>query len=123
MWQKVYQKEMVQDKEAEPIKAEADVLPLKKQEKEGNNMDVKETKELILGVGIIAESVISATKDGFQGKDVISIGTDVARNFSVIKEGFAGVGKIKAEIQDLTGEEAKELLNLLVDTVIKVKSD
>jgi molybdate transport system substrate-binding protein len=38
--------------------------------KEGNNMEVKETKELIIGVGIIAESVISATKDGFQGKDV-----------------------------------------------------
>jgi hypothetical protein len=86
-------------------------------------MEVKETKELIIGVGVIAESVVDALKDGFQGKDVISIGTDVAKNFSVIKEGFVGAGAIKDEIKDLTGDEAKELLNLLVDTVLKVKND
>ena len=86
-------------------------------------MEVKETKELIIGVGVIAEAVVDALKDGFQGTDIISIGTDVAKNFIVIKEGFAGAGKIKEEINDLTGDEAKELLNLLVDTVIKVKDD
>jgi hypothetical protein len=83
-------------------------------------MEIKETKELIIGLGEAGLLVGKIAKD--KKVDFTDIQHVMQMDFSKIMAAAEGADKLKAEIQDLSLEEAKELLLLLVDQVTKVKA-
>ncbi len=83
-------------------------------------MEIKETKELVEGLGEVGLVVVKIAKD--KKVDITDLQHVMAMDFSKVIAAVEGVDKIKAEIQDLSLEEAKELLTLLVDKVAQVKA-
>jgi hypothetical protein len=83
-------------------------------------MEIKETKELVLGLGEVASVVAKIAKDKKVGIDDLQYVMQM--DFAKVMAAAEGADQIKAEIQDLSLEEAKELLVLLVDQVSKAKA-
>lgn len=74
-----------------------------------SSLDIKETKELVNGLAVLAALVIKELKDGFQAKDDIGeILGNVAKS-PELKEAFKDVHKVPAELKDLDFIEGFEL--------------
>lgn len=83
-------------------------------------MDIKETKEMIEGLGEIANVAKAVLADGRIGFDDAKhlLKADLAK----IAAAVDNMSLIKEEIADCTLEEAKALLTLLADKVAAVKA-
>lgn len=83
-------------------------------------MDIKETKELIEGVGEVVSVVKKVMADGKVNLEDIKhvVGADHAKIIAAADN----AALIKEEIADLSLEEAKELLNLLIDKIAEAKA-
>ena len=77
---------------------------------------VKETKELIRGVFIIAGLLIKKLKDGFQIDDLATIMTALAVD-PAVREALEGLGKLPTEFSDL---DSQEIVELVIGVVMEV---
>lgn len=76
--------------------------------------DIKETKELLIGVNELSLLLVKNLKDGLQvGKDVAAIFTELLSNDDLkakLEAAYQGVDKVKGEVKDLTLTEGLELV-------------
>lgn len=80
-------------------------------------MDIKETKELFKALGVLAGVAGAVYKDKKIGVDDLQHLMGAALNFSVLKDGFEGLGVAKDEIGDLDKAEILELMSALYDAL------
>lgn len=75
---------------------------------------IKETKEVLVGSIVIGKLVASELKDGFQLNDIVdvfsAIMADEAKKAKLVAA-VADVGKVAAEIKDISFPEGFELLS------------
>jgi len=85
-------------------------------------MDIKETKELLNGLKLLA---IAGRKIGADGKvsllDLPALAV-LAKDGGQILEAFKGVDMVDDEIKDLSVDEAKELLAEILKIASEVKA-
>lgn len=74
--------------------------------------DVKELKEAIAGLGEVVLLVKKIMKDGKISLDDVQHLKDA--EFSEVMEGIKGIELVKDEVKDLSLDEAKEVIELLV---------
>lgn len=98
---------------------------LKQKEVEMGNekIGIKETKEVLEGLNVIAEEIISVAKDGIQVKDAAQIVEDLLLKPEFKAKLIAAVDNIKgvpAEIKDLDLVEGVELVKFEYDGVERI---
>lgn len=82
-------------------------------------VDVKESLELIKAMSDSVDTVEVILEDGEVNlKDIRSL----PKLLADLKPGLQGIGKIKAEIQDMDKDEMQVVLNALVDLGLKIAS-
>ena len=84
--------------------------------------DIKETKELLEGIKLLAISGAKIAKDGIQISDLVHL-VDLAKNFEDLKKAYEGMSEIDEEIKDLQEAELMELGVLLFRMLKEVKSE
>jgi hypothetical protein len=84
------------------------------------SQDIKETKELIEGVKLLAVAGAKIAKDGINVADLQHL-VELAKNFEVIQKAFENVKEVEAEIKDLEESELIELVGVLYSLVKEVK--
>jgi hypothetical protein len=72
------------------------------------NFGIKECKELIVGVDLLAVTSISIAKDGL-GADDIAKALELIKKVEVIIEAVKGVDQIDDELKELEGDEIAQL--------------
>ena len=74
---------------------------------------IKETKEVIVAVGILVDSLKKHLGDGFQKEDIQKISSDVLGS-EEFKSAIAGVELVLPELKDL---DISEKISLVLDLV------
>jgi len=95
---------------------ESSTKPLQKR---GHAMavDIKETLELIQSASDSIDTIEVILEDGEVNlKDI----RQLPKLISELKPGLVGIGKIKAEIQDMDKEEMQVVLNAVIDLGLKI---
>ncbi len=82
--------------------------------------DIKETKELLEGVKLLAVAGAKIAKDGINVADLQHL-VDLAKNFETIQEAFSNVKEVSEEVKDLDESEIIELVVILYKLVKEVK--
>ena len=82
------------------------------------NKTIKETKELLEGVQLLAITAVKIADDGFNIKEDFAHVIELAKNSTVLVEAVKGVGDIDEEVKDLDQQELAEL-GLLVFNMYK----
>lgn len=86
--------------------------------------DVKETKELFIGVNELSLFLVEVLKDGFQLKEdisaIIAKLTSDSEFRKKLQSAYEGVSAVKEEIKDLSVSEGVELVNLQASYVPKI---
>lgn len=80
-------------------------------------IDIKETKELLKAIEILGVTGLEAAKDGISADDALVIVTKLATNYKAILDGFTGLEKIKAELEDLDKSEVIEIIGAIYELV------
>lgn len=71
---------------------------------------IKETKELLAGLGKVAVAAKKIAADGkVNASDLVTL-MDLIKDVSVISEGLKGAGEIPAELKDLDEVEVLEII-------------
>lgn len=83
---------------------------------------IKEIKELIAGVQMLAVAVKKIAADGKVDIVDLPIVIDALSKFSVLVAAVEGVGSVPAEIKDIDGAEAQELLNQILTAAAAIKA-
>lgn len=83
-----------------------------------SNKTIKETKELLEGVQLLAITAVKIADDGFNIKEDFPHVIELAKNSTVLVEAVKGVGDIDEEVKDLDQQELAEL-GLLVFNMYK----
>ena len=81
-------------------------------------MDVKETKEIIEALGELIKELRVLAKDGVDWSDGIALVTKLVKEDEFRQKlvvGIQGADKIIAELKDLDGAEAVQLIQAIVD--------
>ena len=85
--------------------------------------DIKETLELLEGVKLIAVTGGAVFADGKVNlADIPKLGA-LVKNFSTLKEAFAGVEELKTEITDLDAAEVSQIAAKAMEIVKAVKDE
>jgi len=80
-------------------------------------VDIKETLELIQSASDSIDTIEVILEDGEVNlKDI----RQLPKLISELKPGLVGIGKIKAEIQDMDKEEMQVVLNAVIDFGLKI---
>jgi hypothetical protein len=86
------------------------------------SLGIKESKESLIALVSLGAFLVEAGKDGFDLNDLTGL---VGKIFSdakfrdLLEAGVKGSGEIAAELKDLSGAEAVELVAALVDALRK----
>ncbi len=87
-------------------------------------MDIKESKELLIGVNELSVFLVGILKDGVQAKEDISAIIEKLATDGEFKEklqdAYTGVGAVKAELGDLSVVEGVELAMVQAAYVPKI---
>lgn len=83
---------------------------------------VKETKELMEGVQLIAITAVKIADNGFDIKEDFKHVIDLAKNANVLVEAVKGMGDIDEEVKDLDQQELAELGLLVFNMYKNVKA-
>ena len=83
-------------------------------------MEVKETKELIQGLGEVAVLVAKIAKD--KKVDFTDLQHVMTMDFTKVIAAADGAALVKEEIEAMNLEQAREVLYLLVDQIAAVKA-
>jgi len=82
--------------------------------------DIKETKEALIGAIRLAECMIVLMKDGVDLTDAVKL-YEKWQNDAVFKQAISdaasGIGKVSAEINDMSMAEGVELISVLIQEV------
>lgn len=82
-------------------------------------MDLKETKDVLKGVEVLAMKIVARLGDGAGVDDVISLATDgELRN--AITAAVQGVGNVDDELKDLSVDEIAELVTAVTPVVVNI---
>lgn len=90
---------------------------------EDQKLGIKETKEVLDGLNVVAEEIISVAKDGIQVKDAAQIVEDLLLKPEFKSKLIAAVDNIKAvpaELKDLDLVEGVELVKFEYDGVERI---
>lgn len=85
-------------------------------------MDVKESREALVALVILAKAVAGVAKDGLDLSDALALGTKFVADDkfrAALVEGIKGLEKIGPELKDLAASEALELLGAIYDELKK----
>ena len=81
---------------------------------------IKESKELLLSLISLGAFVVNAGKDGY---DLADLGSFAAKIFAdskfreLLEAGVKNIDLVPAELKDVSGEEAVELIAAIVDAL------
>lgn len=73
--------------------------------------DIKEMKELLDGLSLLAEAGKKIAEDGKLGIDDLKHLVDLSKDLEVLVEGFKGLDKLDDELKDLDEAEVMELIS------------
>ena len=76
-------------------------------------MDIKETKELLVGLGKVAVAAKKIAADGKINADDLSVLIDLSKDMAVLAEAVIGTAEIPKELSDLDEAEVLEIIGLL----------
>lgn len=79
---------------------------------------IKELKEAILG---LEELIITGKKAAKVGFKIEALQVLMEADLAKITEGYKGIDKVPAEVKDLDLMEAKEVIELIIQVLNKVK--
>lgn len=80
---------------------------------------VKETKELLIGMGEATKIIKLIAKDGITAADLIHIKT-IAESLPVMKDAVEGISEIPAELKDLDESEVLEIIGCIYAQATKI---
>lgn len=80
---------------------------------------IKESKELLKAVMIIAKVLVERLKDGFQYDDVPLLLSDLGMN-TEIRDALAGVKEVPHEMKDLDASEVMQLVMVVMSELPEV---
>lgn len=83
---------------------------------------IKEISELIAGLELVAVAAKKIGADGKVNMADIPVAVEVLTKMSALVAAVDGINQLPAEVKDLSGEEAQELLTLLLAAVRNVKA-
>lgn len=83
-------------------------------------MNIKETKELLEGIELIALNGAKIAKDGINISDLAYL-VDLAKNFEKLKLAYEGIDLVDDELKDIDEKELIELGVFAFNLVRKVK--
>ena len=86
-------------------------------------VEVKETKEVLVGLLKITALLAKSFKDGIQAQDIAVVIAKIAEDEAIKKlllEAYNGVDKVPAEIKDLSFKEGFELMTVAVPELIEI---
>lgn len=82
-------------------------------------MDLKETKEVLKGVEVLATKIVARIGDGVGVDDVIALATDgELRN--AVTAAVTGIGNVDDELKDLSVDEIAELVTAATPVIINI---
>ena len=83
--------------------------------------EIKEIKELVAGVEVMAVAAKEITKDGELSISDVEPAIEALKKYQVIVEAVKGADQIPAELKDLTLDEMQAIAQLVLDLVAKLK--
>jgi len=87
----------------------------------GNKHDVKEIKELISGLELLATSAAGIMKDGKIGVDDLPVVINLLGSYSTLSESFKGLSLIDDEIANMDEAELVEVVKAIFGLGQKIK--
>jgi hypothetical protein len=75
-----------------------------------NKISIKETKELLVALGLVAVAARKIGKDKKISIDDISALIDLSKDMDKLAEGVQGAGEIPSELGDLDESEVMEII-------------
>lgn len=85
--------------------------------------DIKELKEVLDGIELLAVSGAKIAANGKIGPEDLMVVIDLLKDVEKLKDAFEGMKEIPAEIKDLKEEELIELGLMVFGIVKKVKEE
>lgn len=82
---------------------------------------IKETKEVIVAVGLVKNAVQKVFADGKVSLDDASAIVELATHAKELTDAIDNASAVKGELKDLDNAEAKELLLSLIDLIVPSK--
>lgn len=86
-------------------------------------MDIKESKELLAGLEVLAVAGAKIAKDKKLGIDDLAPAFEALKQYQVILDAFHGVDQVPAEVKDIDSVEAAQLGYAVVEILKKVKAE
>ncbi len=83
-------------------------------------MDIKETKELIEAIELLAVACAKISKGGL-GLDDLTTFFEAAKEYKRVIEGFKSLDQVLPELKDIDQAEAIEIGSKMYNVVVKVK--
>lgn len=90
---------------------------------EAEKKGIKESKELMAALVVLAKAGYAIAKDKKVGLDDLGHLATLGKEFDTLLEGFKGLDELGSEIKDLDEVEAVELLTELFKGIKKVKGE
>lgn len=84
-------------------------------------MDIKETKEALAAIKLIAKSGAQIMANGKIGSEDLSVLIALLGQADKIQAGFKGLGEVDDEIKNLDQEEAQEIVRIVFEIFGEVK--
>lgn len=85
-------------------------------------MEIKESKEAIAGIELLLVDGKKILADKKVNLADLPVAMDLLGKMNLVIEGISGANLIPAEIKDLSGDEAKELLDAVLKMLAAVKA-
>jgi len=85
------------------------------------DLGIKETKELIEAVGVIAVQAKKIVKDGVGAEDIAHL-VELIKQFELLADGFKDLDLVDDEIKNLSQVEVIELISILFNMVKALKA-
>jgi hypothetical protein len=82
--------------------------------------DVKETKELVVGLLKLSALLAEAFKDGVQAQDAVAIWAKIQSDEALkaaLVEAYNGADKVKEELKDISVAEALEIVAVCIPEI------
>jgi hypothetical protein len=80
---------------------------------------VKETKELLVGMGEATKIIKLIAKDGLSMADIVHIKA-IADSLPILKSAVEGISEIPAELKDLNEVEVLEIIGCIYEQAKKI---
>ena len=84
-------------------------------------MDIKESKELLEGIEVLAVAGVSIAKDGINISDLAHL-VSLAKNFDKLKAAYEGIDLVDDELKELDEKELMELGLLTLNMIKNIKA-